>query len=238
MRLRLVAGVLTALSLLAGCGAGPRVDYVGAPAGVPPAATAAPPTDRDGTDTIDEFQRDVQGATTLAQRYWEQRFAAQGVSFRPVRTVVPYRRDGEITCAGQPLGRNNAAYCAAGDFIAYDVEWAFGEFRRLGDTFLFYLIGHEYAHAVQIRLREQARFTIQQELQADCLAGAYIGDSVRGRRLTLQPGDLEELRAGLAAVADAPDQPWFAEGAHGSVSQRTTAFTNGFRGSVPECGLR
>ena len=53
------------------------------------------------------------------------------------------------------------------------------------------------------------------------MAGAYIGDSVRGGTLTLDAGDLDEFRDGLLAVGDDPGQPWFAEGSHGTAEQRT-----------------
>jgi predicted metalloprotease len=201
--------------------------------GEPPPATAegSPGEQEDGTMTVEEFQRDIEGAVDVAEGYWGER--VQG--FAPVRRVVAYRQDGEVGCGGQPLTRNNAAYCSAGDFIAYDVNWAVGAFRQVGDAFIFYLLGHEYAHAVQVRLGIRYRFTIQQELQADCMAGAYIGDSVKAGTLTLDRGDIDELRQGLLAVGDDPSQPWFAPDAHGTARQRTDAFFEGYEGSLGPC---
>jgi uncharacterized protein len=193
--------------------------------------------DPDGTDSPEEFKKDIDDATGIAEAYWAAVFKENGLRFEPVSEVIAYEREGEVDCGGQPLGRNNAAYCSAGDFIAYDVNWAFAAFRQVGDAFIFYLLGHEYAHAVQLRLGLQAQFTIQQELQADCMAGAYIGDMERQKRLSLQPDDTEELAAGLEAVGDEPGQPWFAEGSHGSAKQRTQAFANGYRDSLDPCQL-
>ncbi|MFY1692366.1 neutral zinc metallopeptidase [Plantactinospora sp. WMMB782] len=192
----------------------------------------------DGTMTVDEFQRDITGAVRVAEEYWTERFDASGERFQPIRRITAYQREGEVGCAGQPLPRNNAVYCSAGDFIAYDVNWAVAAFRQVGDAFLFYLLGHEYAHGVQVRLGIRYDFTIQQELQADCMAGAYLGDSVRSRALTIEDGDLDELAAGLRAVADDPGQPWFAEGAHGTAEQRTDAFFGGYERSLDACDLR
>ncbi|HEU4346606.1 MAG TPA: neutral zinc metallopeptidase [Actinoplanes sp.] len=191
----------------------------------------------DGTDTPEEFVDDIEGAQKLAEEYWGGVFREFGLNFTPVSEVIPYERDGEVDCGGQPLTRNNAAYCSAGDFIAYDVNWAFAAFRQIGDAFIFYLLGHEYAHGIQERLGVRAQFTIQQELQADCMSGAYIGDEERRGRLTLQEGDTEELARGLAAVGDQPGQPWFAEGAHGTPEQRTRAFANGYQDSLEPCNL-
>lgn len=229
MRWVRLAGFVLALSAAA-CFVGP--DDEGAPE-PPSSAEATPGEQEDGTMTVEEFQRDIQGAVDVAEGYWGERVRG----FEPVRRIIAYQRDGEVACGGQPLGRNNAAYCSAGDFIAYDVRWAVAAFRQIGDAFIFYLLGHEYAHAVQVRLGIQYRFTIQQELQADCMAGAYIGDSVKAGTLRLDRGDIDELRQGLLAVGDDPSQPWFAPNAHGTAEQRTDAFFEGYEGSLGPCDL-
>ncbi|MFC0527816.1 neutral zinc metallopeptidase [Phytohabitans kaempferiae] len=223
-----LSGLVLAL-FAAACFVGTGEDQ-GAPPEVPP---ASPGQQEDGTMTVEEFEQDTEGAVEVAEAYWAQRVR----DFEPVRRIVPYRQEGEVACGGQPLTRNNAAYCSAGDFIAYDVEWAVGAFRQIGDAFIFYLLGHEYAHAVQVRLGIQYRYTIQQELQADCMAGAYIGDSVKAGGLTLARGDLDEFRRGLLAVGDDPGQPWFAPNAHGTAQQRTNAFFEGYEGSLEPCDL-
>ena len=79
--------------------------------------------------------------------------------------------------------------------------------ERIGDAFIYYLLGHEYGHGIQVRLGIQYQYTIEQELQADCFAGAYIGDMIRAGALKLEPGDLEEFRDGLLAVGDDPSVP-------------------------------
>jgi predicted metalloprotease len=202
-----------------------------------PSATGTGGEEEDGTMTVGEFRRDVDGASAVAERYWSGRLRRAGVSFEPIREIIPYDDEGDVSCGGQPIGLNNAAYCSAGDFIAYDVNWAVAAFQKIGDAFLFYLLGHEYAHGIQVRLGVKYEFTIQQELQADCLAGAYIGDSVRERELRLDDGDLDELRRGLFAVGDEPGQPWFAPDAHGTPEQRTEAFFSGYERSLDPCGL-
>jgi predicted metalloprotease len=237
-RLAILAPLAAGLVAL-GCVSAPD-GPLSAPGGAEPnvtETTAPGGTDPDGTDTPEEFADDVGDARKLAEEYWAAEFRRSRLDFSPVSEVIAYEREGEMDCGGQPLGRNNAAYCAAGDFIAYDVNWAFGAFRQVGDAFIFYLLGHEYAHAIQVRLGVQAQFTIQQELQADCMAGAYIGDLERQGRLSLQPDDTQELADGLEAVGDDPGQPWFAEGSHGTARQRTRAFANGYQDSLEPCNL-
>lgn len=187
--------------------------------------------------TVAEFESDLAAAVAVAEEYWDGRFRATGQQFVPIRRVVPYQREGQVACGGQAVPRNNAAYCGAGDFITYDVNWAVRAFRQIGDAFLFYLLGHEYAHGIQARLGITHTYVVDHELQADCMAGAYIGDSARSGSLRLDDGDLDELRQGLLAVADDPGQPWFAPDAHGTARQRTDSFFNGYERSLAACDL-
>jgi predicted metalloprotease len=239
MRARAVLAPLLLLALLISLSACVVTDPADAPAPTSDgsgssAGSGADTAGQDGTDTPEEFSRDIQAAEEIAEEYWAQRL---GGGFSPVQQLIAYEREGDVSCGGEPLPRNNAVYCSAGDFIAYDVNWAFAAFQQIGDAFLFYLLGHEYAHGIQARLGVQKQFTIQQELQADCMAGAFIGDKVREGRLEMQRDDTRELADGLAAVGDDPGQPWFAEGAHGTAEQRMEFFVDGYENSLRACGL-
>ncbi|MFC7530777.1 neutral zinc metallopeptidase [Actinoplanes sp. GCM10030250] len=229
----LTAALLTA-GLTAGCLAPVEDDPGQGPATAPGRTTGEAVDPEDGTDTPEEFTRDIRGAQAVADAYWGE---SLGAGFEPVRQLIPYERSGEVDCGGEPLPRNNAVYCSAGDFIAYDVNWAYAAFQQVGDAFVYYLLGHEYAHGIQARLGIQKQFTIEQELQADCMAGAYIGDKARDGDLVMDEGDTKELAEGLAAVGDEPGQPWFAEGSHGTAEQRMDSFTNGYQNSLSSCGL-
>lgn len=231
---RLVRALVMLAALVAGVGAA-ACDVV-APGDAPASPSASQAAER--RLDAEEFEKDLNDSVALVEQYWYEQFAAARLTFQPVRRIIPYRRDGEVSCGDEPVPRNNAVYCPTGDFIAYDVNWAADAFNKIGDAFLFFLLGHEYAHAVQVRFGIRYSFTIQQELQADCLAGAWMGDSVRSGRLLIEEGDAEELYAGLVAVSDDPGQPWFAPNAHGNAQQRTTAFFSGYRHSLPPCGLR
>jgi uncharacterized protein len=229
--------VVRVLALLVGgavavaCGLG----EAGAPEEDPPASASS--TDDDGTMTVEEFKRDIQGAKSSAETYWTDRFEQSGERFRPVREIVPYSREGQVDCGGEALPRNNAVYCPDGDFIAYDVNFAVAAFQQVGDAFVYYLLGHEYAHAIQARLGIEHRLTIDHELQADCMAGAYLGDSVKANILGIDDGDLDEFQRGLLAVGDDPSVPWFAPGAHGTAEQRTESFFLGYEKSLAACDL-
>ena len=117
------------------------------------------------------------------------------------------------------------------------MNWAVAAFQQVGDAFLFYLLGHEYAHAVQARLGIQNQFTIQQELQADCMAGAYIGDSVRTAASSSTTATSTSSTSGLLAVGDDPDQPWFAAGRARHRRAAHRPFFNGYEKSLAACDL-
>ncbi|WP_269148459.1 neutral zinc metallopeptidase [Micromonospora echinospora] len=233
-----LTGLVVALVAAAACAVGPVTDGGAGPGESGPGTTSRDGTTRaDSPTSVEAFQEDIADAVGSAETYWSAQFRASGQRFQPIRRIVPYQREGEISCGGQAVPRNNAVYCPAGDFIAYDVAWAVSAFRQIGDAFLYYLLGHEYAHGIQARLRVRHQYTIEQELQADCMAGAYLGGSVQAGVLQLEEGDLEEFREGLLAVADDPGQPWFAEGSHGTARQRTEAFLSGYESSLSACRL-
>ncbi|GAA3282142.1 hypothetical protein GCM10020218_036700 [Dactylosporangium vinaceum] len=179
------------------------------------------------------FSADMSTAVRVAEHYWAHKI----VGFQPVTKVIPYTEDGEVMCGTQAIPTQNAAYCPIGDFIAYDSAWSEQIYTKMGDAFVFYLLTHEYGHAIQERLGISYQYTIFQELNADCLSGASLGDSVRSGDLDLETGDVEELKAGLVSVGDPKDEPWFQEGAHGTPEQRQLSFFDGYDKGLDGCGL-
>ncbi len=228
----MVAALVAGALLISGCAIGTGA----APDGGTETTTGA--ADNPGrAATEDEFAQDIESAVVVAERYWNDVFRQDGLAFEPVRKIVPYREGGEVTCGQDPIPAQNAVYCAAGDFIAYDIDWAFAAFEQVGDAFVYYLLGHEYAHGVQVRFGLRYEYTIEQELQADCMAGAYLNGSIQAGRLQVEDGDMEELQTGLLAVGDDPSQPWFAPNAHGTAQQRTDSFFNGYDRGLAVCDV-
>jgi uncharacterized protein len=182
-----------------------------------------------------EILEDLKGAVTTVKSYWSAQFAQSGQTFRPVRRVYAYVPGDGTSCGGEPNVPNNAAYCRPDDTIGFDVRFTAQAYDQLGDAFVYYLIGHEYGHAIQARLGVAFAHTIGYELQADCFAGAYLGDQTRSGALTLEDGDIDELRNGLRAVGDPEGTPWFDPRAHGTAEQRIDYFARGFDGSLDDC---
>jgi predicted metalloprotease len=186
-----------------------------------------------GQQPVDEFDGDVRAAVAVSSRFWREEFPASfGRRYSDPEVAGPYVGRGGPTCAGLASVPFNAFYCPPQDFIAWDERLLAAGFSRVGDSWVYLIIAHEWAHAVQARLG-RALVTVDAELQADCLAGAALAGAARAGYLTFEPGDVEELDATLAAVAD--DFPWTSEGDHGSAEQRIGAFRRGADGGVGSC---
>lgn len=103
-----------------------------------------------------------------------------------------------------------------------------------------YLLAHEYSHAVQVALGVDEGDagpgpngdSVRYELQADCLAGAYVAS--RDDAADLAPY-VAAVREGGDDIGEDPLPP--AKHEHGTAAQRTTAFQRGVRSGPQACDL-
>ncbi|MEV8633357.1 neutral zinc metallopeptidase [Streptosporangium sp. NPDC051023] len=192
-------------------------------------ATPASPSARGQT-----FESDVELARELTEAYWKQTFAANGRTYRPVASFVPYRGEDGPDCGGEPSVPNNAFYCPAGHFIAYDETWMRKLYNEMGDGSVYVIIPHEFGHAVQAQLTNDFRLNVERELQADCYAGGTLSALVNGGALQADPGDEDELLMNLAAAGD-PTDDWLRPDAHGTAVQRQAVFAKGYNQGTAAC---
>ncbi|WP_240197251.1 neutral zinc metallopeptidase [Nonomuraea lactucae] len=193
--------------------------------------TGAPSRDAQGADT---FEDDVRTARQLTESFWKQQFQALGRPYRPITAFVPYSGRSGPRCAGEPPVPNNAFYCPAGHFIAYDRDWMEGLWNQMGDGSVYLIIPHEFGHAVQAQLQADFALNVQAELQADCYAGGTLSALIKAGALRAEPGDEEELFLNLAAAGD-PTDDWLNPAAHGTAEQRQQAFATGYNRGVGAC---
>ena len=180
-----------------------------------------------------ELAEDETGAVEVADAFWREAFPDTfRRSYRPPEVRGGYVGEDGPTCSGQRSVPFNAFYCPPEDFIAWDRNLMAAGYEQIGDAWVYLIIAHEWAHAIQARL-ERDQVSPAAELQADCLAGATLFGAAERGLVTLEPGDTEELSRTLAAVAD--DYPWTDERDHGDARQRTAAFSRGARDGVPAC---
>lgn len=100
-----------------------------------------------------------------------------------------------------------------------------------GDAALAYIVAHEYAHAMQIAHGFMPRTTKLSELQADCLAGVYLGVIPN---LSLDRKDVQEITSFAYRIGD---YAWGSAHHHGTPSQRVKAVVLGMQSSAKGKGV-
>ncbi|MEV1166810.1 neutral zinc metallopeptidase [Nonomuraea sp. NPDC049784] len=182
----------------------------------------------------DSFEGDVRAARTLTEEFWKQNFQQLGLTYRPITDFVPYSGKSGPNCGNQPAAPNNAFYCPAGHFIAYDQDWMESLWNEMGDGSVYVIIPHEFGHAVQAQLQTNFELNVQKELQADCYAGGTLSALVSSGALKAQSGDEDELLLSLDSAGD-PTDDWLNPSAHGTAEQRQASFATGWRNGVGTC---
>ena len=233
------------LSLVGGPGGPDQVMVPGGEApGGPPAATTA------------EEERAVDMVHATLDDLQESWASELGGRYEPARLVL--FRDAIESACGFAESATGPFYCPGDRKVYLDVGF-FDELRSRfgapGDFAQAYVIAHEVGHHVQhvlgiegrVRQRQQAdpsqanALSVQMELQADCLAGAWARTA--SRYVSLEAGDIEAGLQAAAAIGDDRIQRMAGRRVspdsftHGSSAQRVEAFRSGFSGRAVACGL-
>ena len=145
----MLRGALPVLALIAtltaSCGVIQKSRDLSAPEN---SGSAASPCNERG----DDFASDVRLARCLTEWFWGQRFQQSGQTYQPITRFVAYQGDNGPDCGGQPAVPNNAFYCPAGHFVAFDENWLHAMYDQEGDGAIYVIIPHELGHAVQDQL--------------------------------------------------------------------------------------
>jgi uncharacterized protein len=206
-------------------------------------ALAETQVDTDGTSTSqlqavpDPNDKPPEGeftdAAAVVNQYWTNHFTEYfGGSYTPPQLLpgtsvgVPgiYNSDVDrVPCGQEILPPNNAAYCALGNFIAADDKLLHNQ-DEVGDAFVWFVLAHEWGHAIQAQLQPQYLPNVPQiyELQADCFAGAALQGAANDGTLQWEAGDSQELSNALAILSD--QSPWTDPESHGTKDQRVGSY--------------
>jgi uncharacterized protein len=131
-----------------------------------------------------------------------------------------------------PCGRvSGSLYCTRNNTI-YITHQHIQMAYQHGDAALAYILSHEYAHAAQTIGRFRPRNITQIELQADCLAGFYMGVMPT---VTFDRQDIQEI-ANIAFQVG--DYEFNNRQHHGTPQQRAQAVILGFQASQQQNGMR
>ncbi|UOY01431.1 neutral zinc metallopeptidase [Blastococcus sp. PRF04-17] len=147
-----------------------------------------------------------------------------------------------IGCEGSPTSPDsvagNAFYDPSCDLIAYDRALLDELSTQYGRFLVPVVMAHEFGHAMQGRFgfAESGR-GIQDETQADCLAGAWTAWVAAGEaeHVSLREPELDDVIRGFLLLRDDVGSDPDDTQAHGSYFDRVSAFYEGFDGGVAPC---
>ncbi|HEY0533814.1 MAG TPA: neutral zinc metallopeptidase [Actinoplanes sp.] len=202
-----------------------------------PGETTATPKPAKSGDTVTKSIQDV-------ERFWTGEFPklADGKKFQKVQGGYhPYTRSVPPPDCGDQPGQYqpNAFYCPAGDYIAWDAQTLIPQLESdFGSLLVGVVFAHEYGHAIQVRLGRTGQPTVVLEQQADCFAGAWLGDALAGHSKvfkTVSAKQLDNTVAGLLMLRDQPGTPAMDEGAHGNAFDRIRALQDGVQDGAGKC---
>ena len=147
-----------------------------------------------------------------------------------------------IGCAGSPTTpdsvADNAFYDPACDLIAFDRALLEELSTDYGRFLVPVVMAHEFGHAMQGRFGFAASGrSIQDETQADCLAGAWTGWVASGEseHVSIRTPELDDVVRGFLLLRDDVGSDPEDCQAHGSYFDRVSAFYEGFDGGVAPC---
>lgn len=153
--------------------------------------------------------------------------------------ICSYDGSVQISSACGPLATNGAFQCPLDDSIAWDVDFMNSQAAMHGDFAPVTIAAHEWGHRNQAFLG-LGPVNKSLELHADCQAGMFA--AVAEHRGLLDMGDVYEAFSSLCMAGDAMGSPWFTPGAHGTCTERVSAFEAGYLGALDSldlvCGSR
>jgi predicted metalloprotease len=235
--------------LLSGCSPRPVVGHASPGPDEPVDITAEKfPITGVGDEPIDQFARnaladlDAFWASSYPEFYGAEYVPLKGGYFSVDSEAIDedaYPETG-IGCEDSPTSPDsvagNAFYDPACDLIAYDrdlLEELAGEYGRF---LVPVVMAHEFGHAMQGRFGFAGR-GIQDETQADCLAGAWTGWVAAGEaaHVSIRTPELDDVVRGFLLLRDDVGSDPDDTQAHGSYFDRVSAFYEGFEGGIGPC---
>ena len=222
-------------------------------------AAAVPQSNASSVDSDETCSSDLEqltcGATIDVQTYWQQALPKYfGTEYIITKTV--FFTGGTSTGCGNASSETGPFYCPVDSLVYIDLEFMQGLENQLvgttSDLAEQYIVAHEYGHHIQNVLGTNAQvqqaqqndpgranqYSVALELQADCFAGAWVGD-VNARGQLDSAAEIDEALNAAAGVGDdriqqktqgrIDKEAW----THGSAEQRQSWFMRGFNTRDP-----
>ncbi len=171
---------------------------------------------------------------------WQAVFEEVGYAYSNAGFVVYDQPISIAGCLGIADPKLGPFYCPENMTVYYPPSWRDRSGQtaaEVGDFAVATILAHEAGHHVQYLSgigQDPSLYTIQRELQADCLAGVWARSVYEEG--SLEPGDVKEALRVMANAADLPGTPPESLRAHGTEEQRADAFFTGYEsGRGGEC---
>lgn len=183
------------------------------------------------SDDLQTMTAKISFARSVLEDFWTNEFARNGLKYYSPGLKL-YRGQTNSACGYS----SDARYCSADRTIYLNLDFLYSQMNNVsrtlgsdGDMAAIVVIAHEYGHHTQTQVPIFSRL---QELNADCMAGAFTRYSaLKG---VLDSDDIAEARNGLANNPD-DEVSWFNTSSHGTSAQRVAAFDNGYSYGVGYC---
>jgi len=191
-----------------------------------------------------EYEEAVAAMAYLLDAYWSDAFRENGLdTYRSPADVYGYYpgEDTDVICGGEDAATpENAFYCGGTNEIGWDEPGLFlPYFFERGELAVGIVLAHEWGHLVQARADAGFGITYEQELNADCLAGAWLRGMDRADLLDgVAPGDAGDIDLALETIfglGDAPGTPFEDPQAHGQPKERLAAVALGYADELDGC---
>lgn len=185
----------------------------------------------------DDVTNDVASITA----YWEQTYPGiYGGEFPGLCATVEYTVPDipfAETCGLTPdIASQNAFYCIPAETVMWDGPNFFHPiYESYGDKAITYIIAHEYGHAAQFLSGSYppGPRTVNIEIQADCLAGAYLQYEVNNGLMS--EDEAREVIIIAAQFGQSRLGTRWIDRSHGTSAQRLGALNTGFDGGAAVC---
>lgn len=188
----------------------------------------------------------VEATTRSLRAYWTDVMPrVYDRQFRELRGGIQAKTESSRawSCGGQRVTyddmKGNAFYCGGprDDYIAYDAGFLLPQLNeQFGSLTPSVVLAHEFGHAIQARAGVEAPSVVR-ELQADCLAGAWVAFAQRSSSdpVAIDASALDSSVRALPALRDQPGTAATNPQAHGLAFDRVNAYQTGYDDGAERC---
>jgi len=178
--------------------------------------------------------------------FWAQIFANAGLEYRPPVDMVGVVVEPTQTGCGPEdnIAEMAVYYCTLDQTIYYDPEFRDLLVDNIGEYAWEHVVAHEWGHHIQNLLGVSTsrdpellggQYTIEHELQADCLSGIFGQDAYA--RGIIRSRDITDAIAVIGVAGDTQGTSWDDVSAHGSAAQREQSFWTGYDDGLIGCHI-